>query len=251
MTAPPGAAAEARAVRKQLKAMKREEGADPAQLQALKARLKGLKRAAAAATTGEQQPRQAQQQQEQQQHGEEGEAGGGAKKKTKGSKKRAAAAAAAAAADAAAAAEAAAPPAKKRKQGGKAHKGAAVAAAAPQPNKQQQQKQQKPQQQGGGGGSGPRELAAVGDKALAASRPPLRKALYTEAAEVAALSPAQVQAWREERRIAVEGSDMRPITAFAQSGGWVEHRRRGWVGGGWVGGWVGGWAGGQRCAVAG
>lgn len=62
-------------------------------------------------------------------------------------------------------------------------------------------------------------LAAVGDRSLAASRPPLVKALYTEGAEVAATSAAEVAAWREERRIALENADVKPITKFAQSGG--------------------------------
>ncbi|KAL4442663.1 hypothetical protein ABPG77_006657 [Micractinium sp. CCAP 211/92] len=61
-------------------------------------------------------------------------------------------------------------------------------------------------------------MAVVGDRQLAASHPPLVKALYSEAAEVAAMSDADVAAWREERRTAVEGAALRPITSFAQSG---------------------------------
>lgn len=61
-------------------------------------------------------------------------------------------------------------------------------------------------------------MAVVGDRQLAASRPPLVKALYSETAEVAAMSDADVAAWREERRTAVEGAALRPITSFAQSG---------------------------------
>lgn len=61
-------------------------------------------------------------------------------------------------------------------------------------------------------------MAVVGDRQLAASRPALVKALYSEAAEVATMSDADVAAWREERRTAVEGAALRPITSFAQSG---------------------------------
>lgn len=62
------------------------------------------------------------------------------------------------------------------------------------------------------------QMAAVGDRNLAATRPALVKALYTESPEVAATSSAAVDAWRAERNIAVESCDLKPITAFEQSG---------------------------------
>lgn len=58
----------------------------------------------------------------------------------------------------------------------------------------------------------------VGDRQLATLRPPLVKALYNESAEVAAMSDADVAAWRKERRIKLDNADLRPITAFSQSG---------------------------------
>ena len=61
-------------------------------------------------------------------------------------------------------------------------------------------------------------MAEVGDRKLAASRPALVKALYSEAADVAAMSDADVAAWRKERQTAVEGAPLRPITKFSQSG---------------------------------
>ena len=60
--------------------------------------------------------------------------------------------------------------------------------------------------------------AAVGDLELMKLRPRLVKALYKESGEVAAMSVAEVDAWRAERRIAVDGCALRPLTKFSQSG---------------------------------
>ncbi len=61
-------------------------------------------------------------------------------------------------------------------------------------------------------------LAAVGDRELARTGKPIRKALYTEHAAVAALTPAEVDAWRAERDTVVTGSDLSPVMAFDQAG---------------------------------
>lgn len=119
----------------------------------------------------------------------------------------------------AAAAEGEAQPKKKNDK----KKRRAAEAAPEQQQEEQPQKRAKKDKAGKAGkaaAAAPALLAAVGDRELAASRPPLVKELYTEAAEVAATSAAAVAAWREERRIAVEGCDpdVRPITSFAQSG---------------------------------
>ena len=60
--------------------------------------------------------------------------------------------------------------------------------------------------------------AAVGDAALARSAPPIQKRLYTEHATLAGMSPAAVAAYQDERGIVVEGSALRPMTAFDQLG---------------------------------
>lgn len=61
-------------------------------------------------------------------------------------------------------------------------------------------------------------LAQVGNTGLAATRKPLVKSLYKESSEVSSTSPADVQQWRDARRIALENCNLRPITAFSQSG---------------------------------
>jgi ATP-dependent RNA helicase DBP3 len=66
--------------------------------------------------------------------------------------------------------------------------------------------------------SAPGLMAAVGDKHLAATRPPLHKQLYAESPAVAATSDADVAAWRSERVVTVEGCALRPLATFAQSG---------------------------------
>lgn len=62
------------------------------------------------------------------------------------------------------------------------------------------------------------EMAAVGNRQLAASRRPLIKSLYTESAEVAGMSDEAVAAWMEERNSVLENCDLKPLTSFAQSG---------------------------------
>ena len=85
--------------------------------------------------------------------------------------------------------EAQAPPKKKRKQGG-----------AP------------------AGGEAQASMAEVGDRELARSGKPIRKALYSEAPAVAAMSGAEVDAWREARSTVVAGCDIRPVPAFEHAG---------------------------------
>lgn len=62
------------------------------------------------------------------------------------------------------------------------------------------------------------EMAAVGNRQLAASRRPLIKSLYTESPEVAAMSDEAIAAWMEERHSVLENCDLKPLTSFAQSG---------------------------------
>jgi hypothetical protein len=67
-------------------------------------------------------------------------------------------------------------------------------------------------------------IASVGDKELAAKGKPIRKVLYTEHPEVAAMSTQQVQQLREERQMTVEGCDIKPLVSFQQVGEqrWLE-----------------------------
>lgn len=61
-------------------------------------------------------------------------------------------------------------------------------------------------------------MAEVGDRQLAATRPALLKAQYSESAEVAGMSAAAVESYLKEREIVVEGCSLNPITSFKQSG---------------------------------
>lgn len=62
-------------------------------------------------------------------------------------------------------------------------------------------------------------LAAVGDEALAKSRPAIKKHLYKEAAAVKVLSREEIQKLRDERGIVVEGvHHLAPLTSFAHVG---------------------------------
>jgi hypothetical protein len=178
---------EHKALRKQIKQLKKAassgelDAAGAAELKALKKKAKALKGSGEAASAGEEQ-----QQQEEEAEQEEQQQDGGKKEKKKKRKDGAVAAAAPAAAAAEQQQEAA--PAKKKQ------KKAAAAAV-----------------DSSGG------MAAVGDRQLAATRPALVKALYTQHADVAATIAAAVAAWREERQTKVEGSELNPITAFSQS----------------------------------
>ena len=60
----------------------------------------------------------------------------------------------------------------------------------------------------------------MGDTAAAAAAPPVARALYKEHAAVAAMTPAAVDAWRAERRIAVADAPTaaRPCTEFSHAG---------------------------------
>ena len=50
------------------------------------------------------------------------------------------------------------------------------------------------------------------------SGPRINKQLYSEAADVAAWPAAEVDAWRAQRGMVVEGADIKPITRFDQGG---------------------------------
>ena len=73
-------------------------------------------------------------------------------------------------------------------------------------------------QKGGKQGSPAAAFAAVGDVELAKRSKAIRKELYTEHAEVAAMSAQAVAAFQAERDISVEGSATKPVTAFAHLG---------------------------------
>lgn len=187
---PEAAAAEHKAVRKQIKKLKKVastgqlDAAGEAELKALKKKAKALKAASTATGSG----------------GEGGSDGGEATadQPAPGSKK-------------------------KRKSAAAEDKAAAAAAAASAEQQQPAPKKQKKGKAGAAAAATPDGLAAVGDRQLASSRPQLVKALYSEAADVAAMSASDVAAWRKERKTAVEGCTLHPISTFAQSGGW------GWV----------------------
>lgn len=75
-------------------------------------------------------------------------------------------------------------------------------------------------QKGGKGkqGHASAAFAAVGDVELAKRSEPIRKALYTEHADVAGMAADAVAAFQKERDISVEGSDTKPVTAFEHLG---------------------------------
>ncbi|KAG1677726.1 hypothetical protein FOA52_001038 [Chlamydomonas sp. UWO 241] len=60
--------------------------------------------------------------------------------------------------------------------------------------------------------------ASVGDAELARNGKPVVKRLYKEHPEVTALSAATIEALYQERYIAVEGSDIKPVTKFEHTG---------------------------------
>ncbi|KAF6260407.1 P-loop containing nucleoside triphosphate hydrolase protein [Scenedesmus sp. NREL 46B-D3] len=95
---------------------------------------------------------------------------------------------------------------KSKKRDREAAAAAASEAAAP---------QKKPKKQAAAAG---KKQLAVGDAQLAATRPPLVRALYNEHPAVAGMSEQQVQEVHEQRRTAVEGCDLRPVLSFEQTG---------------------------------
>lgn len=86
------------------------------------------------------------------------------------------------------------------------------------PSNEQKQKKKAKKQQLQPAASGKQQLAVVGDAQLAAGRPPVIRALYSEHPEVAAMSEQQVQELREERRTAVDGPQLKPVLKFEQTG---------------------------------
>lgn len=100
---------------------------------------------------------------------------------------------------------------------------AAAAAAAggestPKKAKKQQQQQQGAKAAGGNSAAARRPLAVVGDTQLAATRPAIVRELYTECAALSAMPESEVQALLEQRRTAVDGSSLRPVMSFEQTG---------------------------------
>ena len=65
---------------------------------------------------------------------------------------------------------------------------------------------------------GSARMAEVGDRNLANTRKPIVKDLYTPAEDIQAMSSASVDAFREERRMAVEKCDVKPLSSFKQTG---------------------------------
>lgn len=90
------------------------------------------------------------------------------------------------------------------------HSTAAEASAAPEQKKSKKQKQQQQPSLN--------QLAVVGDAQLAASRPAVIKALYTEHPDLTAVSEAEIAELMQQRRTAVDGSSLRPVLTFEQTG---------------------------------
>jgi ATP-dependent RNA helicase DBP3 len=63
-----------------------------------------------------------------------------------------------------------------------------------------------------------RSMAAVGDVELARASKPIRRNLYAENASLAAMTPSEIDDFREGSNITVNGTQMRPITSFKQLG---------------------------------
>lgn len=93
-----------------------------------------------------------------------------------------------------------------------------AAAVEPTPKKSKKQQQQQQAAKAATSSSGRRPLAVVGDTQLAATRPAVVRELYTESPELSAVSEAEVQQLLEQCRTAVEGSSLRPVMSFEQTG---------------------------------
>jgi ATP-dependent RNA helicase DBP3 len=87
---------------------------------------------------------------------------------------------------------------------------AAEATAAPEQKKSKKQKQQQLPSLN--------QLAVVGDAQLAATRPSVIKALYTEHPDLTAVSESKISELLQQRRTAVDGSPLRPVLTFEQTG---------------------------------
>ncbi len=101
------------------------------------------------------------------------------------------------------------PSKKERKRLKRAALDAAAAAAPPQPAAKGRAPEAQEEQP---------ELASVGDVAAARAGPPVVKALYAEHAAVAALTDAEVAAWRDERATTVSGGQWKPVLEFSHAG---------------------------------
>ena len=73
-------------------------------------------------------------------------------------------------------------------------------------------------QQGSKADSSRRPLAVVGDAQLASSRPAIVRELYSEHPELSAMSEDEVAQLLEQRRTVVDGSSLRPVMSFEQTG---------------------------------
>jgi ATP-dependent RNA helicase DBP3 len=105
---------------------------------------------------------------------------------------------------------------KQKKKEAKAAAATAATSDAPPPPDSKKSKKSKAVQETHGAPEG--EMAAVGNRQLAATRPPLIKASYKENSEITQMSLSDVDTWREERRIALENCQVKPLTSFTQSG---------------------------------
>jgi len=76
----------------------------------------------------------------------------------------------------------------------------------------------KSKQQGGKSSSSPRPLAVVGDAQLAATRPAIVRELYSEHPELTAMDDDKVAELLAQRRTVVDGSSLRPVMSFEQTG---------------------------------
>lgn len=92
----------------------------------------------------------------------------------------------------------------------KSKKRSVEAAAVPEQKKSKKQKQQQQPSLN--------QLAVVGDAQLAATRPAVVKALYTEHPDLTAMTAAKIAELMEQRRMTVDGSDLRPVLTFEQTG---------------------------------
>eukprot|EP00878_Enallax_costatus_P036328 GHUV01040786.1.p1 GENE.GHUV01040786.1~~GHUV01040786.1.p1 ORF type:complete len:407 (-),score=149.08 GHUV01040786.1:180-1376(-) len=100
----------------------------------------------------------------------------------------------------------------------KSKKRSAAEAAAPPAQEQKKPKKQKQQQQPALNQLALNQLAVVGDAQLAATRAAVIKALYREHPDLTAVSDAKISEVLQQRRTAVDGSDLRPVMTFEQTG---------------------------------
>jgi len=98
---------------------------------------------------------------------------------------------------------------KSKKRDREAAEAAAAGESAPKKSKQQGGKSSSSKQ---------RPLAVVGDAQLAATRPAIVRELYSEHPELSAMGDEEVAQLLEQRRTVVDGSSLRPVMSFEQTG---------------------------------